>query len=129
MAEASYADINNDRVYPTLTRAEAGKIAKELVKVFGRSSDAAPRWYGNARRGELSKKLRWWTSNHRSGARRVWVATEPTRGHRRGWGRLIHDVSHMVHEYRNPKFKPHDHLHAQVEREVQVHVEVTWLSK
>lgn len=135
MSEANYSDINNDRVYPALSRLDAGVAAKVIIQALGSPQDAAPRsvyvgngvWgIQNARRADLRRKLRSWTSGHKSGARRVWVSTKPTRGHHKGWGRLIHDVSHMLHAWRHPKERPHGHLHPAVEREVQIFVEQTF---
>jgi hypothetical protein len=137
MSEVHYADINNDRVYPPLSRIEAGEAARELIRVFGDPEDAAYRsgysfamggpYAWRAKRSELRRILRWWTDGHKSGARRVWVSRVPTSGHDKGWGRLIHDVSHMIHKYRHPNQKPHGNLHPQIEREVQIYVELHFL--
>ena len=128
MSEANYADINNERVYPALTREQAGRIARALVSKFNSTRDAAmrPSWDGRpvpARRSELSRLLQRWTSGHPSRARRARVSRTPTTGHFKGMGRLIHDVSHMVMCYRHPGMRPHDPMHAQIEREVQLAVE------
>jgi hypothetical protein len=52
----------------------------------------------------------------------VWISTKPTTGHHKGWGRLIHDVSHIVFARRHPSFRPHDGGHAALEREVAEYV-------
>lgn len=133
MTAERYNEVNvlHDLGYPSITRAEAGKVAKILIRAFGSPQDAAVRsaYVGNgefkfhsARRSELNRKLRWWTSGHRSGARRVWVSTKPTTGHHRGWGRLIHDVGHMVFRWRHPNFRPHDHGEEQVELDIARYV-------
>jgi hypothetical protein len=61
--------------------------------------------------------------------RTCWASTKPTQGHDKGWGRLIHDLSHIIHEYRHPKERPHGPLHSGIEREVQQYVEAHgWLA-
>lgn len=85
--------------YPAITREEAGKAAKRLIAVFGQKSEASAARGVHMRDTSL---LRRWTDGHESGARRVWVAPKPTTGMRKGWGRLIHDIGHMVYRYRHP---------------------------
>lgn len=131
-----YADINNGRGYPALTRADAYKAALKILRHFSDPKNAAMReGMGGqpveAYRGQLMAIFRRWLGNTRQlGSskglgRTCWAATRPTCGHRKGWGRLIHDVSHMIHEYRHPKERPHGHLHSAIEREVQTFVDVT----
>jgi hypothetical protein len=132
VSASAYADINNGRWYPPLTRAEAWRYAKVLIRHFGSPRDAAmrPGIDGEPRpahRAEILGKLRFYCDRQELG-RRCWASSKPTQGHDTGWGRLIHDVSHIVHEYRHPKARPHDLLHAQIERNVQVFVELQgWL--
>lgn len=132
MSAEAYTDINNGREYPKLTRVDAGKATRVLLRHFGSPRDACMRADYNgeptaAKRAELDRILRNWTDGHRSGARRCWASTTPTRGHDTGWGRLIHDVSHIVHNYRHPKERPHGPIHSVIEREVQVFVEMSGL--
>jgi len=138
-----YAAINDGRTYPPLTREQAGKVTKALLRHFGSPEDAAMRpTYAlrldqsgrfdegtrKATRAELAHIWRRYTDRHPSGARRCWVSASPSTGHAKGWGRLIHDVSHMLHEYRHPKERPHGHLHAGIEQAVQAYVEAQgWL--
>lgn len=112
--------------YPAITREEAGKAAKCLIRHFGRIEDACasrtvPMWKTNI--------LINWTDSHKSGARRVWVSPKPTFGFDKGWGRLIHDVAHMIYLYRHPGQRPHGHGESQIEEAVAVFVyaDVDWL--
>ena len=54
--------------------------------------------------------------------RKCWLSPRPTTGHHRGWGRLIHDVSHWIFERRHPGFRPHAGGHARLEREIAAYV-------
>jgi hypothetical protein len=96
-------------VLPAITRAEAEKAATLLLKKFGNKREASAR---------VGFNLTFKTSWHRGKARRCWISSKPTAGHFRGWGRLIHDVSHTVFEHRHPTWRPHDHGHAAVEAEI-----------
>jgi hypothetical protein len=93
---------------PPIDRRASVKYAKKLVRHFGRIGLGSPnqRWHADL--------ARWgWTKG-----RRVWISSKPTTDHYKGWGRLIHDVSHLVFRYRHPSFKPHDGGHATLEREM-----------
>lgn len=128
--DTRYADINNDREYPPLTRDAAHKVAQRILRALGSPSLCAFRqvcspFVGDPylpTRKDLARIYRSWTEGGKTG-RKCWASTKPTRGHDKGWGRLIHDVSHMLQQYRHPKLRPHDTTHHQIERDVQVYVE------
>lgn len=129
-----YTDINDPtRVYPRLTRDEAHEFALKLLRQFGSPTDAAVRDDGlggsrYATRADLMGIYSRWTAGGKTG-RRCWASSKPSTGHRAGWGRLIHDVSHMVHRYRHPKARPHGPGHDAIERDVLTVVLVQgWLA-
>lgn len=101
---------------PPLDRATAAKRARQLVRHFGRLGLGSP---NQTRPASLND----WGISNWSG-RRVWISTKPTKrdDHHKGWGRLIHDVSHIVFAARHPSFRPHDGGHAAVEREMAEYV-------
>lgn len=88
-------------VFPSITRDEAQKAGDRIWKKF-------------APDGSKHFNVR---------VRRCWIARKPTTGHRRGWGRLIHDLSHDVFRrvYRGQR-RPHDPLHARYETDI-----ATWV--
>jgi len=90
---------------PPITREEAERAAKRLIRKFGsRKESSIPR----AKDMEGPKEVR-----------RCWIAvTEPYGDLDRGWRRLVHDVSHRIFRYRYPKRRPHDSLHARLEAEM-----------
>jgi hypothetical protein len=137
MSAERYADINNGRSYPPLTRLAAGKYAQAILRSsLGSPCECAPLFrkldgtLAYPRRVDLMYSYRLLTqeTDGRLG-RACWASTKQTTGHDRGWGRLIHDVSHLLMRYRHPKFRPHDPPHDQIERDVQTLVELSgWLA-
>lgn len=102
-------------VLPPITRAEATRANRKLTRHFGRRALGSPNQLWNV------APIR---------TRRCWVSPRPTTGHLRGWGRLIHDVAHIVFRHRHPSFRPHAGGHAQLEREVAEYVVAKgWLVK
>lgn len=101
---------------PPITRIEAARRADMLVRRFGKMGLGSP---NQTRAASLND---WGISVHQG--RRCWASTAPTAGHNHynGWGRLIHDVSHIVFARRHPTFRPHDGGHAALEREIAAYV-------
>lgn len=97
------------KVLPYITKTEAIKAYKHLINKFGKKKVASS--YSN----------KW--LNHKMGKRRY--AREPRRCWiclsgdpstlSKGWRRLIHDVSHMVHSFLRPNFKDHCFQQAELE--------------
>lgn len=105
---------------PALDRKTGLRYATALVKHFGRMGLGSPNQQGPA--------ALWQWQWH--GGRRVWVSPRPTSGHHKGWGRLIHDVSHLVFAKRHPSFGPHDGGHATLEAEMAAYVVAKgWLAE
>lgn len=126
-----YAAVNESREYPPLSRARAHECATALLRVFGDPAEAAMRGTQEeprpARRSDLARIYQKWTRGN--DGRRCWSSMTASSGVYYGWGRLIHDVSHMIHKYRHPTHRPHEHGHAQIEAEVLAYVErVGWLT-
>lgn len=104
---------------PALTRVAAGIYARSLLRKFGKVEDGAV--------GHMTHPVTW----NRTRGRTCWASTKPTQrsNHFKGWGRLIHDISHLVFRARHPSFRPHDGGHARLEREVAAYVAGTgWLT-
>lgn len=102
---------------PPLTRVAAGHYARQLLRRFGQPKDGAV--------DHMVRPVTWVPPLGRT----CWASAKPTRGHFKGWGRLIHDISHLVFRARHPSFRPHDGGHARLEREVAAYVAaVGWLT-
>jgi hypothetical protein len=130
--DTRYADVNDGTTFPAITSAEATRALTLLVREFGKPKDAAPRSdiNGEPKAPRPLAKTNvpdLWTDRH--GYRRVWVSPKPTVGHHKGWGRLVHDVSHMVHRYRNPYARSHEGDHHRLEAEIMAYVKASgWLT-
>lgn len=107
----TYDDVNSawgGVTVPPITQKESVPLFAKLIKKFGRHEDrgtmVVPYW---ARKG-----------------RRVWASPKPqdttraSNGGLPGLGRMIHDASHVVFEWRHPTFLTHSHRHAELEREM-----------
>jgi hypothetical protein len=96
-----YASVNRDwpATIPPITRIEAERAAKRIVKRFG----APPR---------LAR------------VRRCWISLDPARSSdlSRGWRRLVHDLSHLLYRANFPGARPHGGFHAGWERDVRDYV-------
>jgi hypothetical protein len=110
MADSDYQPVR-DALPPTLppiTREEARRAVARLYRKFGKLDS-----------GRVLKP---------HPVRRCWISTEPTSGHWKGWGRLIHDVSHHIFGRVYPNKRPHDKLHSHYESEIARYVASTdWL--
>ena len=113
MSDADYQPVRDalPEKLPPLTREEAEKATKRIYRKFGKLDN------GRRRRNYPS---------HFSGkfgvARRCWISKEETSTVDRGWGRLIHDVSHDIFGATYPKKKPHDPLHVRYEQMIAEYV-------
>lgn len=114
MADANYIPVRETlpSTLPSITQKEALKYARKLYPKFCvRDSGASM---------SLPNK-----------ARRCWASTKPTSGSNqfKGWGRLIHDISHIAFRFNYPLKRPHDTLHARYELNVADYVvRAGWLT-
>lgn len=103
-------------ILPPITRQEATRAATKLYKHFGGIEHGSADMIYRAR----------WRSHYRSkrGALPSWVSKTPTSpaNNGKGWGALIHDVSHDIHDQRTPRLRPHDGAHAKLEAELAAYV-------
>lgn len=92
---------------PPVTREEAERAARRLYRAFLKADTLG----AGGRVVKFGGKVR-----------RCWISSKQTSGHYKGWGRLVHDVSHRVFEWRYPQLKPHHGLHARLEAEMAQYV-------
>jgi hypothetical protein len=100
MAREHYQPVNSawPEAIPPITRDEAERAMRKLARHF---------------------KIR----TYRSRPRRCWVAVSPPYHIlRRGWRRLVHDLSHEWFRQVYPRKHPHDPLHARYEAEMTAYV-------
>lgn len=120
----AYAKANDPwpRDIPPISTMEAMNASRALLKKFGSRDDAAP----NASR----RRIDYW---RKYTPRKVWVCLSgETNTLRRGWRRLVHDISHIVYEYRYPRLdrhSAHSPIHAKLEAEmVRFVLDQGWLA-
>ena len=87
---------------PPITRREAEKARDRIYRKFGKLDS-----------GYRIKPYR---------VRRCWLSPTQTTGHHKGWGRLIHDCSHLIFRRVYPHKLPHDPLHVHYETEIAKYV-------
>ncbi len=106
MSDADYQTVRDalPEVLPPITREEAEKAMKRLYRKFGKLDSGR-------------RMIR-----YRGGVRRCWISSKPTRGHWKGWGRLVHDISHDIFDRVYPYKRPHDPLHVQYETDIAKYV-------
>src|SRR5262245_14773357 len=112
MSAERYDPINTAwrRQLPALTREEAGRAARALLRKFGTRDNADHTGTDHMSPARIE---------HRSRVRRVWIANKAEDNSEwKGWPRLVHDLSHNVFSFRYPNLRPHHSLHARVEQEM-----------
>jgi hypothetical protein len=92
-------------VLPPCSRVEAAKATRRIVRHFGGTQHGGP---------DMLQPVRW------QRVRVCWLSSVETKGtnHHKGWGRLIHDLSHIIFDRRHPTFRSHHGTHALLEREI-----------
>lgn len=95
---------------PYITRAEASKAYKQLVAKFGKK-----KVWCNYRNKWITKKWKRWVLYSKK-PRRCWIVLSGNPNTlEKGWRRLIHDVSHMVHNFLRPDLRDHCFQQAELE--------------
>ena len=100
---AIYDEVNAvwPKEVPAITRAEAQRAVIRLVLHFGGKQYAT-----------MAKRP----------VRRCWISLKPYHGLRRGWRRLVHDVSHRLYARQYPHFEDHGRTHGMLELEMSRYV-------
>lgn len=102
------------QILPPITRVEAERAARIIFRHFGGTRHGSALMLAPARFRRV---------------RRCWISSKCTSEHHKGWGRLVHDVSHRIFRARHPGFRPHDNGHAQLEQEIAAFVVANgWLT-
>jgi hypothetical protein len=119
MSDDRYAPVEkiwSAQPIPPITRIEAERAARALVRHFGRKSLGAVD-------GQLCDM---------TGPREIdrsWISLEGGRRDK-GWPHMVHDLSHRIWRKRHPRFKPHTKGHDVLERELAEYVVAKgWLNR
>ena len=132
VARKTYGQVNRmfPEQLPILEKDEAERAYKKLVAKFGTKkvwSEYSNKW--------ITKKLsvrRWrfrGTKTWKVKVRKCWLSLNgDTNTLSKGWRRLVHDVSHYVHDFRFPNSNDHDLAQAKIEQEMaQFVIDSGWL--
>ena len=132
-ARKTYGQVNRmfPESLPILERDEAERAYKKLVAKFGTKqvwSEYRGKW--------VTEKLtvyRWrykGTKTWKVRVRKCWLSLNgDTNTLSKGWRRLVHDVSHYVHDFRFPNSNDHDLAQAKIEQEMaQFVIDSGWLN-
>ena len=122
---------------PYITKVEAQRAYRLLVRKFGRKTKAYPRGniaYQNYQWKNVKMRVREVRPFGKKGfetfTRRCWICLsgDPSTLHN-GWRRLIHDVSHMVHKWLRPNMNHHCFQQAELELDMIKYVQFKgWLN-
>lgn len=125
VARKTYGQVNRmwpDEL-PILEKDEAERAYKKLVAKFGKKETVHPTlgWVKRkmtVRRWRYKGTKTWYTR-----VRKCWLSLNgDTNTLSKGWRRLVHDVSHYVHDFRFPHSRDHDLAQAKIEQEMSQYV-------
>jgi len=132
VARKTYGQVNRmfPNQLPILEKDEAERAYKKLVAKFGTKkvwSELSNKWITYklpVRRWRFKKTKTWKTE-----VRKCWLSLNgDTNTLSKGWRRLVHDVSHYVHDFRFPNSNDHDLAQAKIEQEMaQFVINSGWL--
>lgn len=139
VARKTYGQVNRmfPEQLPILEKDEAERAYKKLVAKFGTKkvwSEYSNKWITKKMKVRQTRKKgcplgnanpRYWKIK----VRKCWLSLNgDTNTLSKGWRRLVHDVSHYVHDFRFPNSNNHDLAQAKIEQEMaQFVIDSGWL--
>ena len=139
VARKTYGQVNRmfPNQLPILEKDEAERAYKKLVAKFGTKkvwSEYSNKWITKKMKVRQTRKKgcplgnanpRYWKVK----VRKCWLSLNgDTNTLSKGWRRLVHDVSHYVHDFRFPNSNDHDLAQAKIEQEMaQFVIDSGWL--
>ena len=133
VARKTYGQVNRmfPQQLPILEKDEAERAYKKLVAKFGTKkvwSKYSNKWITKKMKVRQTRKKgcplgnanpRYWKVK----VRKCWLSLNgDTNTLHKGWRRLVHDVSHYVHDFRFPNSNNHDLAQAVIEKEMADYV-------
>jgi len=139
VARKTYNQVNRmfPKQLPILEKDEAERAYKKLVAKFGTKkvwSEYSNKWITKKMKVRQTRKKgcplgnanpRYWKVK----VRKCWLSLNgDTNTLHKGWRRLVHDVSHYVHDFRFPNSNNHDLAQAVIEKEMADYIiNQSWL--
>ena len=123
VARKTYGQVNRmfPKQLPILEKDEAERAYKKLIAKFGTkkvwSEYYSGQWITKKMKVRQTRKRR--TKTWKTRIRKCWLSLNgDTNTLHKGWRRLVHDVSHYVHDFRFPNSSNHDLAQAVIEKEM-----------
>jgi|TARA_R110002033_G_scaffold154201_1_gene190659 hypothetical protein len=122
VARKTYGQVNRmfPKQLPILEKDEAEKAYKKLIAKFGTKqvwSEYSNKWI--TKKMKVRRIRKFGEKTFKTEVRKCWLSLNgDTNTLHKGWRRLVHDVSHYVHDFRFPDSSNHDLAQAVIEKEM-----------
>jgi len=122
VARKTYGQVNRmfPKQLPILEKDEAERAYKKLITKFG-TKQILPKYskVWITEKMKVRKTRKRFTKVLKTRVRKCWLSLNgDTNTLYKGWRRLVHDVSHYVHDFRFPNSSNHDLAQAVIEKEM-----------
>ena len=122
VARKTYGQVNRmfPKQLPILEKDEAERAYKKLIAKFGTKqvwSEYSNKWI--TKKMKVRRIRKFGEKTFKTEVRKCWLSLNgDTNTLSKGWRRLVHDVSHYVHDFRFPDSSNHDLAQAVIEKEM-----------
>ena len=122
VARKTYGQVNRmfPKQLPILEKDEAERAYKKLIAKFGTKqvwSEYSNKWI--TKKMKVRRIRKFGEKTFKTEVRKCWLSLNgDTNTLHKGWRRLVHDVSHYVHDFRFPDSSNHDLAQAVIEKEM-----------
>ena len=122
VARKTYGQVNRmfPKQLPILEKDEAERAYKKLIAKFGSKkvwSEYSNKWI--TKKMKVRRIRKFGEKTFKTEVRKCWLSLNgDTNTLHKGWRRLVHDVSHYVHDFRFPDSSNHDLAQAVIEKEM-----------
>ena len=123
VARKTYGQVNRmfPKQLPILEKDEAERAYKKLIAKFGTKKVWSEYYSGQwiTKKMKVRQTRKRGTKTWKTRVRKCWLSLNgDTNTLYKGWRRLVHDVSHYVHDFRFPNSSNHDLAQAVIEKEM-----------
>ena len=127
VARKTYGQVNRmfPKQLPILEKDEAKRVYKKLIAKFGTKKVWSEYYSGQwiTKKMKVRQTRKRGTKTWKTRVRKCWLSLNgDTNTLSKGWRRLVHDVSHYVHDFRFPNSSNHDVAQAVIEKQMADYV-------
>ena len=127
VARKTYGQVNRmfPKQLPILEKDEAERVYKKLIAKFGTKKVWSEYYSGQwiTKKMKVRQTRKRGTKTWKTRVRKCWLSLNgDTNTLSKGWRRLVHDVSHYVHDFRFPNSSNHDVAQAVIEKQMADYV-------